>query len=94
MKTLTLRGFYRFIRRQPPGRRMVHSKGWCACAVGDYIRDADVNLDVTTHAASWDFAENALPKYLHHTLNTFGRAHRHVPTYGKLSEFISKRGRV
>ena len=94
MKTLTRQGFYRFIRNQPARKRMVHSKGWCECAVGDYIRDANIDSDDSAFSVALDFAEDNLPGYLFRVLNIFGAARRHVPTYGKLATFISKRGRV
>jgi len=97
MKALTKRGFYRFIRRQPPGKRIVHSKGWCDCAVGDYARANGANSESLTFETAADvnnFSTEMLPEYLHRVLNIFGLAHRRVPTYGKLAEFISKRGRV
>ncbi len=94
MKTLTRQGFYRFIRNQPARKRMVHSKGWCECAVGDYARANGADPESLTFEDVYDFALDKLPDYLFHTLNIFGRARRHVPTYGKLAEFISKRGRV
>ena len=57
MNKLTYRKFKSFVRKQPKSRAINHSSGWCACAIGDFLKQAGSNTD---WLAAHDFANDVI----------------------------------